>query len=275
MALEGVVGVDTVPAGSAASGATEPAGHASSGSTSASTGSAGSPAPASKWEDDPRAKGMLADLQRERRARQEFERKVTEAETRAAERDRQIAALTNSRAPSTEELDAQAVRDRFNQLYPHLGELTPEDIKALRELRAQQGQVQQAIDRQWSDHSKRMLDSVFAKISETEGELSPQQRRAITALYVADAEAYPEFMPRHDAGDKTLVDEFVKAYIENHVEPVRRRAVANEVTRHRAVPSGGNRTLPGGKTVDIKDLVKDDKATMDFIMESRKGQFKR
>ena len=275
MAPEGVAGVETVPAGSAASGATEPAGHASSGSTSASTGSTGSPTPASKWEDDPRAKGILADLQRERRARQEFERKVTEAETRAAERDRQIAALTNSRAPSTEELDAQAVRDRFNQLYPHLGELTAEDIKALRELRAQQGQVQQAIDRQWSDHSKRMLDSVFTKISATEGELSPQQRRAITALYIADAEASPEFMPRHDAGDQTLVDEFVKAYIENHIEPVRRRAVAGEVARHRAVPSGGNRTLPGGKTVDIKDLVKDDKATMDFIMESRKGQFKR
>ena len=118
-----------------------------------------------------------------------------------------------------------------------------------------------------------MLDSVYEKIGAEMGELTPRQRRNITAAYIADAEESSEFMRRHDAGDKTLIEEFVKAYIEDTVEPVRRKTIASEVTRSRAVPSGGNRTLPnmGGKPIDIKD----DKAVMDFIMESRKGQFKR
>ena len=263
-------GVVVDPVDGAASGVTDSTGNVSSGSTSASAGSSGSPAPTSKWEDDPRAKGMLADLQRERRARQEFERRATEFETRAAERDRQIAALTNSRTPTEAEATDQAVRDRLEQLYPQLKAspdgheaLTQDEILALRE----------TVKHHWSAHSRRMLDSVYEKIGAEMGELTPRQRRNITAAYIADAEESSEFMRRHDAGDKTLIEEFVKAYIEDTVEPVRRKTIASEVTRSRAVPSGGNRTLPnmGGKPIDIKD----DKAVMDFIMESRKGQFKR
>ena len=261
------------PVGGAASGVTDhPTGSTSSGSTSANAGSSGFPAPVSKWEDDPRAKGMLADLQRERRARQEFERRVVTAETISAERERQFAALTNSRTPTEAEATDQAIRERLEQLYPQLktplydrDELTQEEIAALRD----------TVKHHWSAHSRRMLDSVYEKIGAEVGELTPRQRRKIAAAYIADAEDSPAFIQRHDAGDQTLIDEFVKAYIEDTVEPVRRKTIANEVTRSRAVPSGGNRTLPGGKTVDIKDLVKDDKATMDFIMESRKGQFKR
>ena len=267
---EAGTGVVVEPVGDAASGVIDPTGSASSGSASASAGPSGSPAPASKWEDDPRAKGMLADLQRERRARQEFERRATESETRAAERDRQIAALTNSRIPTEAEATDQAIRERLEQLYPQLktppsdrDELTRDEINALRE----------TAKHHWAGHSQRMMAGVYEKIEAELGTLTPRQQRKIIAAYVADAEADPEFLRRHDAGDKTLVDEFVKAYIEDTVEPVRRKTIANEVTRSRAVPSGGNRTLPnmGGKPIDTKD----DKAVMDFIMESRKGQFKR
>mgnify|MGYP001558141891 CR=1 FL=1 len=273
MAPEGVAGVEIVPADSAASGATDPTGSASSGSTSASAGSSGSPAPASKWEDDPRAKGMLADLQRERRARQEFERRANENATLAAERHRQIAALTNNRTPTEAEVTDQAVRDRLDQLYPQLKGLTQDDIDALREMRQQSAQLTATVRHHWDAHSKRMMESVYEKVGAEIGELTPRQQRKIVAAYVADAEADPEFLRRHDAGDQTLIDEFVKAYIEDTVEPVRRKTIANEVNRSRAVPSGGNRTLPqlGGKPIDVND----DKAVMDFIMESRKGQFKR
>ena len=151
---EGAVGaVESGQASGAASGATGSSG-AATGSAAASTGS-GSPSPSSKWEDDPRAKGMIADLQRERKARQDFEKRLTESDARATERDRQIAALTNSRIPSKEEADASEIKERFAQLFPHLGGLTEEDVEALRELKDQRGQLQQAIVDQYANHSRR------------------------------------------------------------------------------------------------------------------------
>ena len=274
MALEGSSGVvDTTPVGGAASGS---AGSTSSiapstGSTGA-TGS-GTPTPTPKWEDDPRAKGILADLQKERKARQDFERQVTEANTRVAERDRQVAALTNTRQPTTEEADEGLVRERLNKLFPILGDLTAEDVKAFRELKTQSSQLKDTIRHHWTEFDKRIMDSVFEKIQGELGDLTDRQKQMINALYVDAAEADPEFFKRHNAGDKTVIDEFVKSYVDNFVEPVRRKATASELSRQRVVPNSNVRTLPavGGKPIDVTD----NKAVMDLLMESRRGKFAR
>ena len=268
---EGVVGaVESGQAGGAASGA---AGSSdATGSAATSTGS-GSPSPSPKWEDDPRAKGLIADLQRERKARQDFERRLAESDARATERDRQIAALTNSCIPSKEEADADQIKQRFSELFPHLGGLTEEDVEALRELKDQRGQLQQAIVDQYANHSRRILSEVYKKIGDELGELTPRQRGRITAAYLAEAESNPEFLERHNNGDATLIDEFVKAYLEDTVEPIRRKVTAAEVSRQRAVPSGGRREIRNAQDKPID--VTDDKAVMDLIVESRRGKFKR
>lgn len=249
-------------------------GDSSTGSSS-STGATGSgtPNPVTKWEDDPRAKGILADLRREREARHQSDRRVAEAEARAVERDRQIAALTNARPPSEQEADADAIRERFNQLYPHLGDLTADDVMALREMVAQRDQLAQTVQHHWTEHSKRMLNSVYGKLETELGTLTERQKHKIAALYVAEAEGTEGFLARHDTGDPALVEEFVKSYLEDTVDPVRRRTTMNELGRQRTVPRGGDRDIPptGGKPIDVKD----DKAVMDFLMESRKGRFNR
>ena len=271
MPNEGGAGVveQTQASGAVSGAAAVSTGSGVAGSASGASAGSGVPNPVTKWEDDPRAKGMLADLQKERKARQDFERRVTEADARTAEKARQIAALTNSRQLTTDEAQANEIRESFNRYFPHLGGLTAEDVDALKELRGQSSELQAAVKHHWTEHSKGMLAKVYEKLGAT----TPKQQRKITALYVAEAEAYPEFLQRHDAGDTTLIDEFVKSYEEDIAEPIRRKAIASEVSRHRAVPSGGSRTLPdtGGKPIDLKD----DKAVMDYIMESRKGQFKR
>ena len=275
MAIEGggaaVVDGASGAASGAASGSTGSSG--SVGSTGA-TGS-GSPSPSPKWEDDPRAKGMLADLQKERKARQEYERKHAEYETQLAEERRKVAALTNSKLPTKEEADEQEVRDRFAQLYPHLSDLTKEDIDAIREFKASQAQMQQTVQHHWTTHSKQMLESVYKDVSAELGDLTERQKRKIAALYVSEAEADQTgaFMRRHDSGDPTLVKEFVKNYLEDTAEPARRKQIASDVGRSRVVPQGGHRSVPSqdGKPIDTKD----DKAVMDFIMESRKGRFGR
>jgi hypothetical protein len=95
----------------------------------------------------------------------------------------------------------------------------------------------------------------------------------INQAYVAEAEQNPEFLKRHDAGDPKLIEEFVKNYVEDFVEPVRRKVTASQAGRFRPVPEGRERSTPmaGGKAIDVKD----DKAVMDMLVSSRKGQFGR
>ena len=267
---EGVGVVERSDASSAAAGATGSS-DAATGSAAASTGS-GHPAPLSKWEDDPRSRGVFADLQRERKARQDFERRLAESDARATERDRQIAALTNSRIPSKEEADADEIKQQFSKLYPHLGDLTADDVAALRELKEQREQLERAIVDQYANHSRHLLREVHQKIGAELGDLTPRQRARINAAYLQEAEN-PEFLARHNEGDPTLVDEFVKAYLEDTVEPIRRKVTAAEVSRQRAVPNGGRREIRNAQDKPID--VTDDKAVMDLIIESRRGQFKR
>lgn len=276
MAPEGNDGVVNDGSTGAPSGTTGSAAITSTGNTNA-TGS-GTPPPVTKWEDDPRAKGILGDLQKERKARQQFEADLQAFKTRLEERDRQVAALTNSKVPSPEDAEADEIRNKFGSivtrefLLKHLG-LSPEDIEAFQTLKEQRGQIDESIKHHWTEHSRKMLDSVYEKVGAEVGDLTDRMKRKIASLYVAEAEADPAFLKRHDAGDKTLVEEFVKSYLEDTVEPVRRKVTATEANRYRPVPNGGNRTLPsqGGKQIDVND----DKAVMDLIMESRKGRFGR
>ncbi len=274
MAIEGS-GEGVVDSGAASGAAAGSGGSAGSTGAAGSVGAAGAgnPTPTPKWEDDPRAKGLLADIQRERKARQDYERKVTEAETRAAERDRQIAALTGAKTPSKEEADADAVRERFAQLYPGLAKLTDANIEKILQAAERGDQLEETTNNYWTNHGRTMLNSVHTALGKELGDLTDRQKARINAAYVQEAQADPEFMQRHTAGDPKLVEEFVKNYLEDFVEPVRRKMTQTEVSRQRPVPFGKDRSIPGdgGKKIDVNDS----KAVMDFIMESRKGKFGR
>lgn len=245
-----------------------------SGST-ASTGAAGSgtPPPVSKWEDDPRAKGMLSDLQKERRARQQYEQRQTELQSELNEWKRKTEALVGSRSPSKDEADEQAVKDRFKQLYPHLADLTAEDVEAIREAKSQGAQTNSFIEQQWTNHHSNMLKDVHEGIAKEMGDLTPRQIARINAAYVREAESNPEFMSKLEHGDKTATAQFVKEYLEDFVAPVQRKQNADNASRFRPVPNAKDRSmpLPGEKKIDPND----NDAVMKMLVESRKGKFGR
>ena len=205
--------------------------------------------------DDAKTKGLLADLQKERKARQERDAWITERDARLTERDRQIAALTGSKIPTADEAEAAAVQAQFKRFFPHLADLSPDDVKALREMQSRRGQIDEVLTQTGMKHARQMVGAVTKEIETELGTLNERQKRKIAALYISEAEADPEFLKRHDAGDETLVKEFVKNYLDDFVEPVRRKVTAAEVTRNRAVPGGRDRTLPSqnGKPIDVND----------------------
>jgi len=137
-------------------------------------------------------------------------------------------------------------------------------------MRGQAASFREETTARWSRHGEQMLGSVVDAISkELGGTLTDRQTNRIKQAYVAEAEANPEFLARHEKGDPKLIAEFVKNFSEDFFEPMRRKAVAAESTRMRGVPSGRDRSVAtvGGKKIDFGNS----KSVEDAMWESFKS----
>jgi len=227
--------------------------------------------------EDARVRGLLADLKKEREARQKLEglHGTTAAEL---ERERKrVLALSGIEPKSKEEEDEALIRERLERLYPWMKDLTTEDIQAIRESRGQMDEMRNATTHQWKAHGTKMLGAVTTGVQkELGGKLSERQITRIQEAYVSEARNNAEFLARHEAGDLSLIDEFVKGWIEDFVEPGRRSAIQTEVQRRPRVPGGKDRSVLGAdnKPIDVKD----DKAVGDLLVQGfkeRGGRFGR
>lgn len=235
------------------------------------------PQPDRSGEYERRIAGMTADLQKERKARQQYESELrTERQDLERERKRvQIALGVNPVSDVDKERDA--IKERFAQLYPELAGLTKEDIDALREMRASNGNTQAVTQHYWTQHATQMVGDVVQTVAkELGGTLSERQAKRIATAYAQEAEDNPEFLARHEKGDKTLVAEFAKQWIEDWYEPVRRKVTQQEVSRQRVVPVGKDRGIVthGDKKIDVNDP----KAVEDLLVKGfreRGGAFTR
>lgn len=253
-------------------GTEKPAGTEQPAGVKSADGSPQRPAAGEKQQvEDPRIKGMLADLQKERTARQaaETQRKTFE-EDLAKERKRVRAAL-GIETPSQDEQDAEQVKAAFAKLFPHLANLTQEQIEKLQAVASQGDELRNLTSKQWENHGKAMLGKVADGIADElgGGELTARQRQTINRAYIAAAAADPEFLQRHEAGDDTLVAEFVKQFIEDWGGPIRRAVTTTEVTRQRPLPNGRGRNVQAQapKKIDFSNP----KAVEDAMVESFKN----
>lgn len=268
--------------GAGSGGGAGASGNAGAGASGANNGpasgagSAGSSGASTQYriEDDPRYKGTIADLQKERAQRQALAAEKQRYETELEQARRQVAALTGVRTPSKEEADLDAVKERLVSMFPVLAKLSDEQVDKLLEVGERGDALEQASQQTWVRHGKQMLGNAYVGIEKELGSaLSDRQKAQVNALYVARAERDKEFLARHDAGDPKLTEEFVKEFLEDWFEPVRRKTTAAEAGRFRPVPGAKERTMPmvGEKPIDVTD----DKAVADFLAKSRQGRFGR
>lgn len=210
--------------------------------------------PAVKFEDDPRFKGVLGDLAKERKARQVAEAKAAERESAYATERRRVQALAGVEPKSEQDTADEAVRARFKQLYPQLGSLSDDKINRLLQLADNADSLEAATTNYWQSHGRKMLDGAIAGMSKAMGgDLTDRQKQRLERAYVNEAQSNPNFLKRHEAGDMKLVEEFVKDFVEDFVEPGRRKALADEQARMRRVPSSRDRSVvgAGGKKLDL------------------------
>ena len=228
-----------------------------------------------EWEKQ-RA-GLTADLQKERKARQDYEAKVRQYEADLAAERKRVQALAGVNPKQPAELEEEAIRVRFKQLFPDIADLTKEDIEALREMRTKAKEIDETNRHHWTNHARTMVSGVQQAIEkELGGKLTDRQRSQVERLYAIRAEQDQEFLSRHVSGDKTLIEEFAKEFIEDWFEPARRKVTQQESQRFRAVPSGKDRGIVthGEKKIDVNDS----KAVEDVLVRGfreRNGEFGR
>ncbi len=229
------------------------------------------PAPAqasgvADWEKQ--RTGLTNDLKKEREARQRFESQAQKFQTELdAERGR-VRALAGVNAPAPGEAEAEEVRKRFAQLYPHLGGLTATEIQEMREMAQERKSLQETTNHYWKTHGQAMVKSIQKEVEATYGgELSDRQQQAITKAYVLRLQADPEALTRHENGDQALVKEFAKEWIEDWFEPARRKVTATQVGQFRPTPSGKDRgtVTSGEKKIDVNN----NDQVMDLLVSGR------
>lgn len=214
-------------------------------------------------------RGLLQDLQRERKARQTLENQIQQANAQLeAERNR-IKALVGVTPQSEEDQQIEAAKQRLVQMFPVLQKLDEETLNQLLEVRAGANQMRQMSDMQYQRQAREAVDTLAAKVSDVVGfEINERQWKSLGRAFLAEIESNPEFERRFLAGDQRVIDEFAKQWAEDWHEPVRRSTLNAEVQRRPRVPNGRDRNV---QTTPPKPVnFKDNKATEDAMVEAFK-----
>lgn len=232
------------------------------------------------WERE--RQGLLRETQKERQARQRFEGEVNNFKTQLEQANKRIAALAGVTPKSQEEQDDEEIRRRFSEKFPHLAELTEDDIKAIRENRQHSERLLASERAMWTRHGNQMLAGVHNRIAEALGgeakDLTDRQKNSLKREYLAFIEEHAmagkNYIERHEAGDETLLDEFAQSYLKDWQDSIRRSVTSTEVGQRPPLPSGKGRSIAstGPRKIDFNDEKKTQDAAVD-VFKSYGGRF--
>lgn len=185
-------------------------------------------------------------LQQESQRRQELEHAI-------AERDRRIAALAGVTPQRPEEAQAEQARQAFLELFPRFAKLNDETLDRLITLAENADTIQETAGATWTRHGTHVLSSLIGKAQEMlGGQLQPRAQTRLRQAFVSFIEndvtraqrngmASP-LLQRYEAGDETLLDEFLKDWADDFFVPAQRKVTQQAVNRSRPVVSSTGRS---------------------------------
>ena len=259
-------GADQKPVG----GTPSPDGKAGAADQQASQQDKGQRAAGDPPPQDRRDAGLLRDLQRERQERQRIQKEHADLQAKLDLAEKRTRALVGVEPQSEEEAEIADIRAKFTKVFPALAKLNDEQlVEALTGQLENSSRSQSFEDQYWNERAEQMTDAVVQNIAEELGveELSERQQTRIRAAYAHKAATDPDFLRRHERGDKKLAAEFAKEFLEDWIEPARKRVTQEEARRLRPVPGDGGKRHIGAKkprTIDFKN----EKDVADAMVES-------
>lgn len=225
-----------------------------------------------------RERGLLAETQKERKARQDLEKRVEELSTNYERERKRMKLLVSDNPQSEDEEAADQIRQQFAKVFPGLAKLTDEQIDRVLKASESAGSAEEVVNHHWQQHAQRTVANVVEGIAEAAGvdKFSDRQTRRIETLFTQFVDSDKANLARYIKGDETLIQEFIDSYTEDFVTPAKRQITNAEITRFRPVPRGGDRNVRATppKKIDYSDP----KAVEDAMVSSFKehgGSFKR
>lgn len=209
---------------------------------------------AGKWEAE--KKGLLADLQKERKSRQTFETQVRDTNAALEQERRRVQALAGVNPKSAEDADEEIVRAKLLKMFPVLNKLTDEQVDKVLGVASKAEHLESAAlagDVRYGRQALKTVHDAVAK--ELGGTLTERQQQRVAREFVAWVSGDEALATRYENEDSTLIPEFVKQFAEDFFEPIKRLSTKNEADRLRRVPSSRDRSVvgTGGKKIDTKD----------------------
>lgn len=178
------------------------------------------------------------------------------AETRAADLERKIQALTGLQPPAEQpDPEEAAIRLQMEKLYPGLAKLKdlPFDkiLQIVDAVPALQADRDAQIQRGFDDIADSTMASLYTAAKETFGgeELNTGQKKFLHRAFVGFLESDPSLLPRYKSRDAALVSEFLTDFA-SVTDPIRRQAAVTSgarVARVATVPTGGSSGGPVGQ----------------------------
>jgi hypothetical protein len=219
------------------------------------------------------------------------EKRAEEAERRAELNEQRLRIAMGLEVVKPEDKEANEVREALLKTYPKLALLEKLDEEQLERVLGAADSAEQATRAQWARHNTGMLDNLTEEAADILGveKLSEAQTKRLHRAFREEAREQAgarqraaqtqdstydfqnDWVSRYERGDKKILTEFAKSFVDEWGIPVRRAANASALNRQsRPVPNGGRVRTPltqGPPKIDYND----DKAFRDAMIAARSG----
>jgi hypothetical protein len=201
----------------------------------------------------------------------EVNTKLTAAQQRTQELERQVQALTGTRTPSADDAKAEELRSVLFSLVPQLQKfagLSDEQLDQLLSTPQFVQQQQTESQQRWDSYREQQTDKVASIVADAIGvdSLSNEQREDLSETFrrwvfkkyqsELDTTGRSETATRYEKGDEKLLQEFADRYVKNWFEPARRAVTSRTLRDNPRVPAsrGGQAATTQQKPDSFKSL---------------------
>lgn len=183
--------------------------------------------------------------------------------------DKRTRALAGMENPDPKKLEADEIRSAIAEMFPQLKALEGLSKDQLTQVLDAAQTARSASLATWERHALSVVEALEDRVARAMNaeKLTPTQSKSIRRAYREEAQIAlhtrqqavqngdresvettaqdNDFIARHERGDKSLIEEFAKAFLDDWYEPARRAATTSMARRQmRPVPSGGRQRVP-------------------------------
>lgn len=174
---------------------------------------------------------------------------------------RRVAALSGIEQPKPRlSAEQEQIRREFFELFPEYAGLAKLDASKLEKIAqldfdAIQRANQETSQRIWTNHGTQAVQYFSGKIKDAYGaDVAPTTMKRVLNAFVAECGENVQMLQRYEAGDFSVIDEFMADWTKGFIDPVRKSAtqLTPGQVAARKLPRGGGSATVSAKPPSLK-----------------------